>query len=103
MPTELYVNKVLGWDKSPAADEPYWKSITEAERHAAPTHCGPNESYPLGPGCEHVEAAFHLALSGHGHPSLGCIRGYARKHGCSMPTSQKAAAILKERAEQGKW
>ncbi len=88
--SELYVEKILGW--STRGDiQPYWKSITAAERHAATTHCGPHESYPLGPGCAHVDAAFHLAETGHGHPSLGCIKSYARSHGCSVPASQKAS------------
>ena len=91
---DLYVNKVLGWNKTddaiPEEVELYWKSITQAQREAATTHCGPHDSYPLGPGCAHVGAAFHLATTGHGSPNLGCIRNYARSHGCSMPTSQKA-------------
>lgn len=87
--TDLYVDKVLKWPERTDI-KPYWKSITAAERHAATTHCGPHESYPLGPGCKHVSAAFTLAMSGHGHPSMGCIRRYARSHGCSMPPSQKS-------------
>lgn len=97
---DLYVNKVLKWNNQPVQDdkevELYWKSITEAERHAATTHCGPHESYPLGPGCKHVSAAFHLALSGHGSPNLSCIRNYARSHGCSMPSSQKGVISMWE-------
>lgn len=90
MGSELYVNKVLGWGNQLTVVLPYWKSITAAERHAAGTHCGPHDSYPLGPGCNHVKAAFTLAMSGHGHPSMSCIRNYARSHGCGMPPSQKA-------------
>ena len=88
--SELYVQKILGWGDKMGAKSPYWKSITAAERNAAGTHCGPHDSYPLGPGCAHVGAAFHLALTGHGKPSLSCIRNYARSHGCAMPASQKA-------------
>lgn len=90
MSSELYVNKILDWKPKVTTDSPYWKAITTAERRAAGTHCGPHDSYPLGPGCTHVGAAFKLAMSGHGHPSLSCIRNYARSHGCSMPPSQKA-------------
>ena len=90
MGSELYVNKVLEWGPKLDAISPYWKSITTAERRAASTHCGPHDSYPLGPGCAHVSAAFKLAMSGHGHPSLACIRNFARHHGCAMPPSQKA-------------
>lgn len=97
---DLYVHKVLKWDKVPRKEdkevELYWKSITEAERHAATTHCGPHESYPLGPGCKHVSAAFTLAMSGHGSPNMGCIRNYARRHGCGVPPSQKAIASVWE-------
>ena len=88
--TELYVEKVLGWKpKSDDPRAPYWKSITEAERDAAKTHCGPHESYPLGPGCAHVKSAWTLALSGHGSPSLECIKRYATSHGCYVPPSHK--------------
>lgn len=90
MSSELYVNKVLGWGEKQREVLPYWKSITAAERRAASTHCGPNDSYPLGPGCAHVSAAFTLAMSGHGKPSMSCIRNYARSNGCAMPPSQKA-------------
>ena len=86
--SETYVNKVLGWREEGTPDQPYWKSITQAERDAAPTHCGPHGSFPLGPGCAHVSAAFHL--SGHGHPSMGCIKSYAKSHGCDVPETQKA-------------
>lgn len=92
--SELYVEKVLGLKETLGNKGPYWKSITEEERHSATTHCGPDESYPLGPGCAHVSAAFKLALSGHGHPNLSCIRGYARRNGCSIPPSQKAIMWL---------
>ena len=89
--SDLYITKVLGWkDKIADPNAPYWKSITEAERHAADTHCGPHESYPLGPGCKHVSAAFTLAMSGHGSPSMSCIKNYAKSHGCGVPPSQKA-------------
>lgn len=100
MASDLYIHKVLNWPKpgldgiAHAPNEPYWKAVTEAERRAATTHCGPHESYPLGPGCKHVSAAFTLAMSGHGHPSLACIRSYARTHGCAMPPSQKAMEWL---------
>lgn len=90
MGSDLYVSKVLGWGAKLDAPVPYYKSITTAERNAAGTHCGPHDSYPLGPGCAHVSAAFKLAMSGHGHPSLSCIRNYARTHGCGMPPSQKS-------------
>ena len=88
--SDLYVHKVLGWQKKPEDPKaPYWKSITEQERKNATTHCGPHESYPLGPGCEHVKAAWTLAQSGHGSPSLECIKRYATSHGCYIPPSQK--------------
>lgn len=96
MSSDLYVNKVLHWNKQyltvdkPIEVEIYWKSITAAERRAAATHCGPHGSYPLGPGCAHVSAAFTLAMSGHGQPNMACIRNYARSHGCGIPPSQKA-------------
>lgn len=93
----LYTDKIAGVRERLTTRDIYWKSITAAERHAASTHCGPDESYPLGPGCAHVSAAFHLALSGHGHPSLSCIRNYARSHGCSIPPSQKAAMWVEGR------
>src|SRR5258708_5126296 len=89
--SELYVEKVLGW-KNKEPGTPYWKSITAAERSAATTHCGPHDSYPLGPGCEHVKSAFTLAMSGHGSPSMGCIKRYAKSHGCYTPPSQKSLA-----------
>lgn len=90
MSSDLYVEKVLGWkprNDDPAA--PYWKSITEEQRKNASTHCGPHESYPLGPGCDHVRAAWHLAESGHGSPDMGCIKHYASSHGCYVPPSHK--------------
>src|SRR5260370_40812473 len=87
--SELYVEKVLGW-KTLETDAPYWKSITAAERHAAKTHCGPHESYPLGPGRAHVKSAWTLAMSGHGTPSLGCIKRYATSKGCYVPPSHKS-------------
>lgn len=90
--SELYIDKVFG-DKF-KSEGPYWKSISAKERQNATTHCGPDESYPLGPGCAHVRAAFTLALSGHGNPSMTCIRNYARSHGCDMPPSQKALLWL---------
>jgi hypothetical protein len=88
MGSDLYVNKILQWrdagikDAREGAFVPYWKSITAQERKDAPTHCGPNGSYPLGPGCAHVAAALHLAKTGHGHPDMGCITRYAARHGC---------------------
>lgn len=102
--SDLYVDKIAGlYDKLHHAG-PYWKSITAAERHSAPTHCGPGESYPVGPGCAHVSAAFHLALSGHGSPNLSCIRNYAKRNGCSIPPSQKAALWLEgNRTEMVPW
>lgn len=98
MSSELYVNKVLGWAAHVGTVSPYWRSITAAERHAAGTHCGPHDSYPLGPGCAHVSAAFTLAMSGHGHPSMSCIRNYARTHGCGMPPSQKSLQYMLDTA-----
>lgn len=92
--SELYVNKVMNIRSRLENEGIYWKSITAAERHAASTHCGPDESYPLGPGCNHVSAAFTLALSGHGKPNLSCIRNYARRNSCSIPPSQKAIMWL---------
>jgi hypothetical protein len=89
--SELYIDKVLHWteqalkDKEEGLPVPYWKSISTAERNAAPTHCGPHGSYPLGPGCAHVGAAKHLAKTGHGeNPSkiLACVNSYASRHGC---------------------
>jgi hypothetical protein len=95
MSSDLYVNKVLRWNEqylvtpeSPSV-EVYWKSITAAERRTAATHCGPHGSYPLGPGCAHVSAAFTLGMSGHGKPDMACIRNYAKSHGCGVPPSQK--------------
>ena len=90
--SDLYIHKILNWPRvwGQYPNKPYWRSITAAERHAAQTHCGPHESYPLGPGCAHVSAAFTLAMSGHGSPSMSCIKSYARSHGCSVPPSQKA-------------
>ena len=88
--SELYVEKVLGW--KPRMRDPfaaYWKSITKQERDAATTHCGPHDSYPLGPGCAHVKSAWTLAMSGHGSPSISCIKRYATSHGCYIPPSQK--------------
>lgn len=79
--SDLYVEKVLHWP----ADLIYWKSMSQKERDAAPTHCGPHGSYPLGPGCAHVGAARKLAKTGHGsNPSkiLRCVNSYASKHGC---------------------
>lgn len=100
----LYTDKIADLKRRMTNPGPYWKSITAAERHAATTHCGPHESYPLGPGCAHVSAAFHLALSGHGSPSLSCIRSYAKRNGCSMPASQKAALWLESnRTEVVPW
>lgn len=93
MSSDLYVNKVLKWNQPKEKTdevEVYWKSITAAQRRSAPTHCGPHGSYPLGPGCNHVAAAFKLADSGHGQPSMACIRNYARSHGCTLPKTQKA-------------
>lgn len=101
MASDLYVTKVLHWGESERAASPYWKSITAAERHAAGTHCGPHDSYPLGPGCKHVSAAFTLAMSGHGHPSMSCIRNYARHNGCAIPPSQKAYQQMLEYANSG--
>ncbi len=91
--SDLYVNKVLGWPRgwNKRPTEPvYWKAITEAERHAAGTHCGPHESYPLGPGCAHVRAAWTLAMSGHGSPNMSCIKSYAQRNGCYVPPSKKS-------------
>ncbi len=105
MASELYVNKVLNWNKEGVPDgltderEIYWKSLTVAQRNAAATYCGPHKSYPLGPGCNHVSAAFTLGLSGHGQPNMSCIRNYARSHGCSMPTSQKSYAHVADPKE----
>jgi hypothetical protein len=88
MGSDLYVNKILKWrdagihDMREGVYQPYWKSITEAQRKQAPVHCGPHDSYPLGPGCEHVHAALELAKSGHGDPDMGCITRYAARHGC---------------------
>lgn len=84
MASELYVDKVLHWNTEGVHErvEVYWKSITAAERHSAPVHCGPHESYPLGPECKHVAAAIHLAKTGHGSPDMGCIQRYAKEHGC---------------------
>jgi hypothetical protein len=95
MSTELYVDKVLKWNRDGVPtgledDAIYWKSLTVAERNAASTYCGPHKSYPLGPGCNHVSAAFTLGMSGHGQPNMACIRNYARSHGCSIPPSQKS-------------
>lgn len=93
MSSELYVEKELGW--KPRNDDPkapYWKAITQEQRDAASTHCGPNESYPLGPGCEHVKSAWTLAMSGHGSPDLTCIKRYATSHGCYVPPSHKGLA-----------
>jgi hypothetical protein len=88
--SDLYVEKVLGWKPRPLDPRtPYWKSITEAERKRATTYCGPHESYPLGPGCEHVKAAWILAMSGHGSPNISCIKRYATAHGCYIPPSHK--------------
>lgn len=88
--SDLYVEKILGWQPRPLDPKaPYWKAITEAERKQATTHCGPHESYPLGPGCEHVKAAWTLAMSGHGSPSLSCIKRYATAHNCYVPPSHK--------------
>ena len=93
---ELYMQKLLGWDKlDMRPDAPYWKSMPEKEREDAPTHCGPNESYPVGPGCAHVKAAWTLALSGHGHPNVSCIKSYAQKHGCFIPASHKGLSEWK--------
>lgn len=102
--SELYINKVLELRTAFKQPGPYWKSISAEQRRTASTHCGPDESYPLGPGCAHVSAAFKLALSGHGKPSLSCIRNYARKHGCSMPPSQKAILWIESgRMELNPW
>jgi hypothetical protein len=90
--SELYIDKVLKWkerelqERQESAElQPYWKSISTAERNAAPTHCGPHGSYPLGPGCAHVVSARRLAKTGHGeNPSkiLACVNSYASRHGC---------------------
>lgn len=102
--SELYINKITEIRDRLAHPGPYWKSITAEQRKNATTHCGPHGSYPLGPGCEHVSAAFHLALSGHGSPNISCIRNYAKSHGCSMPPSQKAALWLEgHRTELVPW
>jgi hypothetical protein len=92
MSSELYVDKVLKWREQTTEEAtnkdrvvPYWKSISTAQRNAAPTHCGPHGSYPLGPGCAHVVSARHLAKTGHGdNPSgiLSCVNSYASRHGC---------------------
>jgi hypothetical protein len=88
MSTDLYVDKVLKWreqtlrEKEEGVVVPYWKSISTAARNAAPTHCGPHGSYPLGPGCAHVASARHLADTGHGSPNKQCIESYAARHGC---------------------
>lgn len=95
--SELYIDKIVELRTAFHSPGPYWKAITAEQRHAATTHCGPDESYPLGPGCAHVSAAFHLALSGHGKPNISCIRNYAKSHGCSMPPSQKAIAWIEEK------
>lgn len=79
--SDQYIEKVLGM----SFPEAYWKAMSEKERQNAPTHCGPNGSYPLGPGCAHVNAAIHLAETGHGsNPSkiLRCIRSYASRNKC---------------------
>ena len=68
-------------------------SISEEERKNAPAHAGSGESFPLGPGCKHVESAWNLR--GHGNKAAHerRIRAYAKKHGCSLPqTAQKGAA-----------
>ena len=93
--SELYVEKVLGWQQ-PQHGAPYWKSITAAERRAATTHCGPHGSYPLGPGCAHVKSAWTLAMSGHGSPSISCIKSYATSHGCYVPPSHKGLGEWQE-------
>jgi hypothetical protein len=80
--SDLYIEKVAHVDLTPNL---YWKSMSQKERDAAPTHCGPDGSYPLGPGCAHVAAARHLAKTGHGaNPAkiLRCVESYASKHGC---------------------
>lgn len=99
MGSELYVNKVLKWREqglSPGGKEkPYWKSISEQDRKNATKHCGPENSYPLGPDCAHVKSAWTLAMAGHGSPNLGCIKSYAQQHGCYVPPAQKALEWLK--------
>jgi hypothetical protein len=88
--SELYVEKVLGLKETNLSrKQPYWKAITAEQRRNATTHCGPDESYPLGPGCEHVRAAWTLAMSGHGSPNMACIKRYATTHGCYVPPSHK--------------
>jgi hypothetical protein len=68
------------------------KSISQAERDAAPTHAGPHGSFPLGPGCKHVESAWNLA--GHAdNPGAirSRVRAYASRHNCELPkTAMKA-------------
>jgi hypothetical protein len=82
MSDDLYVEKVVHIDFNP---DLYWKLMSQKERENAPTHCGPNGSYPLGPGCAHVASARHLAKTGHGanpRKILSCVNSYASKHGC---------------------
>jgi hypothetical protein len=109
MASQLYVDKILHWNKNgvPSNNKPdaevYWKSISQSARDAAPTHCGPHGSYPLGPGCNHVSAAFTLGLSGHGSPSMGCIRNYARSHGCHVPESNTAKKARAAGVTEKEW
>ena len=73
--------------------------MDQKERKNAPTHAGPHESFPLGPGCEHVKSAWDLA--GHAaNPNKvrGRVRAYAKKHGCSLPdtASEKKSVDLED-------
>lgn len=39
-----------------------------------------------------MAAALHLAETGHGHPDMGRIRSYAKKHGCAVGDKAKKAS-----------